>query len=613
MNPPAAQVKLVIWDLDETLWSGVLGEGDVTVSQRRIAQLRELVDRGIMVSISSRNDEAAARSVLDRHGLWDLVIVPRINWESKGAQIRDLIEACRLRPANVLFVDDNHLNRQEAVHFAEALQVADPAAPGFDDLIDAIARAGTPDPDHRRLADYRLLERRAGEAVRFDSNIEFLRSCDITAELRPVEPEDAERLLELILRTNQLNYTKRRVDARAIRALLVDPAVDAHAVHVRDRFGDYGLVGFAAVHDGRVEHLAFSCRILGMAVERAVYDWLGRPAIDVVEPVRTSLDGEAPDWVTVLEVDRRPARSSVSAVTPIGTASSGDTLFVGGCDVLSAVAFLAPSDDVVTHVNYSPRDRPGLTIHRDSIDFLLSDEWPAGARDTVLADAPFLDDAVFDLPDWRAFRHIVYSPLIDYVQAKYARADLPAVLVSYGDVLQPAFDEARFARLGELGLDVDALRAFARRWSAVEKPDDVWAGQLGRLFERMRHADTVTILLGATETYGDLDVDRVPLHRRANALIADVAARYPNVHLVDVDRFIHEPSDFADSIRHYSRRVYRDLATELTRTTAAGVQLRAPRPEPAERGARRGIVGGGIVGAGRTVALQTVRRLVSRG
>ncbi|HEX5827571.1 MAG TPA: HAD-IIIC family phosphatase, partial [Candidatus Limnocylindrales bacterium] len=372
--PP--QVKMVIWDLDETLWEGILSEGPVQLPARRAEQLRRLVDRGVMVSVSSRNDEATARAELERHGLWDLVIFPRINWEAKGAQIRDLIEAAQLRAPNVLFVDDNHLNREEAAFFAPGLQTADPADPGFDARVEAVIAAGKDDAHHRRLAEYRLLETKAREAAAFGDNIEFLRSCAIRVTVRE-RPSEVGRIAELIARTNQLNYRKVRVDEDGVRALLEDPSTTSLAVNVSDRFGDYGLVGFAAVRDGRVEQLAFSCRILGMGVERAIYERLGRPAIDVAEPVSAPLDGPTTDWLTIVEGGGDEAAGGARAAgEEAAGAAAGPILFVGGCDLEQAVAQLDAGANVTTHFNYSPPDRPRLIIHRDSIDYLLSDEWP---------------------------------------------------------------------------------------------------------------------------------------------------------------------------------------------------------------------------------------------
>ena len=241
-------------------------------------------------------------------------------------------------------------------------------------------------------------------------------------------------------------------------------------------------------------------------------------------------------------------------------------LFVGGCDLEAAVAFLDRRDDVATHFNGTPPDRPRLIVHRDSIDYLVSDELPPGVRSRILEEAPFLDASAFDVPDWGTFQHVLYSPLIDYVQAKYTTPELPGVYVSFGDVEHPEFDAARIDQLVErYGLDADALRRFAATWRPVPKPDEVWEAQLHRFLERFRDAQSVSVLLGATRTYDGLDTERLATHRHSNALVERVVAAHPNAVVVPVDPLIHGREDFTNSIRHYSRRVYRDLALELSR------------------------------------------------
>ncbi|HEX3264136.1 MAG TPA: HAD-IIIC family phosphatase [Candidatus Limnocylindrales bacterium] len=608
----ADPIKLVIWDLDETLWSGVLAEGPVELLEGRAALLRDLVDRGVMVSVSSRNDLQAAREELERHGLWELVVFPRINWNAKGAQVRDLIEAAQLRPPNVLFVDDNHLNREEAAFFAPGLQVADPAAAGFDDRMAAIVAAGKPDPARRRLGEYRLLEQRSAAAAEFGDNRAFLRASGIEVRLTDRPVADADRLAELVARTNQLNYTKRRLDREGVARLLQDPATRTVAVRVRDRFGDHGLVGFAAVTDGRVEQLAFSCRILGMGVERAVYDWLGRPAISIAEPVSAPLEGEPIDWLRLIEASGAETSSGdATAAAPVSpdagrgrpSAAAGRVLMVGGCDLESALPFLDRPDAIVTHFNYSPADRPRLIVHRDSIDYLLADELPEATREAVLAEAPFLDAEALRAPDWSAFDQVVYSPLIDYVQAKYASAEHPGVYVSFGDVEQPAIDAERIASLAaRYDLDPTRLRAFADRWQPVQKPDDVWRDQLRRLFARVPARSTLTVLLGATEGYG-LDPEREATHRHHNELVAGVVAEFANATTLDVDPMLRERDDFTNSIRHYSRRVYHDLARELSARLWTGA------PERPSRASAHPRKPAGPAAAARRVLRRGLRRL----
>ena len=119
-------VKLVVWDLDETFWKGTLSEGGVELIEDNAAVVRELNRRGIVSSICSKNDYAAARQRLETAGLWDEFVFPRIGWMPKGQAIAQLIDDIQLLPPNVLFIDDRVGNLREAEFFAAGLQTAGP-------------------------------------------------------------------------------------------------------------------------------------------------------------------------------------------------------------------------------------------------------------------------------------------------------------------------------------------------------------------------------------------------------------------------------------------------------------------------------------------------------
>jgi FkbH-like protein len=566
-----ASVKLVIWDLDETLWRGTLSETAVSLIEGRAELLTTLVDRGVMVSVCSKNDLADARRRLEELGLWDLVVFPRIDWLPKGPEVQALIEAAQLRPENVLFVDDNPLNRAEVAWQVPGIQVLDPADVAFDGRMAEIVASGKDDSKRSRLAEYKVLEAKASAAETFGDNLEFLRSCDIRVQVTERPVADAERIQELLARTNQLNYTKRRASLDEVQALLADPDVRSVAIRVTDRFGDYGLVGFGAVRGAGggavVEHLAFSCRILNMGVEQWVWHELGAPAFVVADPVSTPLGGPLPDWIT--EVDGAAPEAPRTAHSGSGL----PVLFVGGCDLEQSVAFVDADGPVTTYFNYTARANPKLTIHRDSIDFLLSDGLTDEQRAFVLETSPFLDAQVFELPDYGRFGHVVYSPLIDYVQAKYVSDSVPGFFNSFGDVLTPVIDEARIASIAaRSGIDPQRMRRFAAAWRPAEKPDDVYRAQLAELFGRMTRSASVTVLLGATTTHGALDAARLATHQRLNAIVSEAAAAYPQIQVVAVDPLISTEGDFAGSIRHYQRRVYFDLAKQISARIGADVR-----------------------------------------
>ncbi len=115
MELVAEAVRLVIWDLDETFWKGTLTEGGIQEYVRAHHDIViELARRGIISSICSKNDEAAILPILRDHGILDYFVFPSISWEPKGHRLASLIETAQLRPATVMFIDDNPNNRAEA-------------------------------------------------------------------------------------------------------------------------------------------------------------------------------------------------------------------------------------------------------------------------------------------------------------------------------------------------------------------------------------------------------------------------------------------------------------------------------------------------------------------
>lgn len=130
------KVKLIIWDLDDTLWAGTLSEGDVEVKTGIIEFINHTLDMGIVHSICSKNDYQQTKEKLEELGLWDLFVFASIDWTPKGSRIRAIIDNMNLRPGNVLFVDDNPQNREEAKYYCDSIMIAAP------NDIDALTASG---------------------------------------------------------------------------------------------------------------------------------------------------------------------------------------------------------------------------------------------------------------------------------------------------------------------------------------------------------------------------------------------------------------------------------------------------------------------------------------
>jgi len=290
--------KLIIWDLDDTLWQGTLADGDAVVPYGdRIALIRALNDHGVVSSICSKNDPDTARAALVDLGWWDDFVFPRIAFVPKPQAIATIIDDMQLRAANILFVDDNVSNLEEVKFLLPDIQTLDITRPDADAVL-ADLLISQP-ASKSRVAAYRDLETRKRDrtALATLSNEDFLRASDIKASAAYMMQnlDHLDRIVELINRSNQLNYTKSRVTVDDLRVDIIDiQATIPVSIFVWDRYGNHGLVGFAMIRrdeDGvtRLIHFVFSCRAMHMGLEQYAIDrirkwaWIYQRPIDELD------------------------------------------------------------------------------------------------------------------------------------------------------------------------------------------------------------------------------------------------------------------------------------------------------------------------------------------
>jgi FkbH-like protein len=288
--------KLLLLDLDDTMWGGVVGDdgadklrlgghdaiGEAHADFQRAALA--LSKRGIALGIVSKNDEDVALAAIDSHpGMLvrraDLAGW-RINWNDKAQNIVALTAALNLGLDSVVFIDDNPVERGRV---REALpQVLVPEMPnhvsGYADVLrqlDCFDQAGLTAEDRARTDMYVAERSRRDAAVSFTSAADFLKSLDIEVEIAPFGPENAKRVVQLLNKTNQLNLATRRLTDRELEEWLATGTARAlHTVSVKDRFGDLGLTGIVswevAGNDLEIVDFILSCRAMGREVERTM-------------------------------------------------------------------------------------------------------------------------------------------------------------------------------------------------------------------------------------------------------------------------------------------------------------------------------------------------------
>ncbi len=565
-------VKLVVWDLDDTLWTGTLSEGPVRLEAARAELVRTLNRRGIVNAICSNNDRTAARDRLAEAGLLDEFVFARIDWSPKGPRVARLIEDAQLRADNVLFVDDLPMNRREVRHFVPGIQTAGPEI--LEGLLDLPELAGKDDRALTRLEQYRIIERKlADRSSSTGGNESFLRSCDIRIGLFDDAADEADRLYELLTRTHQLNFTKRRLGPDEFRAMLADPAVRTGYVRVRDRYGDYGICGFYALVRNEEEEAVlldflFSCRILHMGVEQWVYAALGHPRLRVVGDVASSL--EAPvDWIT-----SDPSAFAAGTIPQDHALDTGPShapteriLMIGGCDLTTTAQYLG--GEIVT--DFARTGPNGAFIHVGHTELLRQSAVPLSEEGLAVVDRiPFADRGIYASPAVvdPAYDVLVYSVLNDYTQGLYRHRRLGLVVPwhqCHRDMTDPALWPWIIRSYEREGVDHEFLSWFADEFECLGGiSPERFADNVRWLAGTIPDHSRIVFLNGAeVPLESPKEPDRHLRHRTLNEALDRTVAGLDNAQICDVRAFVLGPDDVTDHLRHYRRHIYLRMAEEI--------------------------------------------------
>lgn len=277
---PADKVKCVVWDLDGTLWDGTLIETEDSSTLVLKSGIRELLSeldgRGILQSVASKNDHAAAMAVLERLGVADYFLYPQIHWDPKSGSMEQIARSLNIGMDSLAFVDDTAFERQQVSSVWPQIRTYDASEIGnlleraeFDVPVTAESR------DRRKLYRAEAHRNTLRSSVHTDME-EFLRRCNLKLTVFvPTTEEELLRCYELVVRTNQLNMTGKKYTPEEFAAVRAREGHTNVGFSCGDDFGEYGIVGFAQY---RVEEttlvfteFAMSCRVAGKFVESALF------------------------------------------------------------------------------------------------------------------------------------------------------------------------------------------------------------------------------------------------------------------------------------------------------------------------------------------------------
>jgi len=293
--------KVLVTDLDNTMWGGVIGEdgmegiqlnGEYPGAAYQALQqaMLDFYQRGILLAINSKNNPADAMEALEKHP--GMILQPRhfgalrINWDDKAQNLREIAKELNVGIDSLAFLDDNPVERQHVrdqlpevtvvelpenpMDFARALR----DCPVFE-------RLTLSDEDAKRGEYYAAERDRKKLEQTASSPEEFYRSLEQELEVRRVTPMTLARVAQLTQKTNQFNTTTRRYSEQQIQALEQN-SHRVYSLRVKDRYADNGLVGVAILAEKgevcEIDTLLLSCRVIGRTVETAFLSKLAEEA-----------------------------------------------------------------------------------------------------------------------------------------------------------------------------------------------------------------------------------------------------------------------------------------------------------------------------------------------
>lgn len=262
------EIKCVIWDLDDTLWDGILLEDDhVQLKEGILEIINELDRRGIIQSLASKNNYGPTMEKLKELHIDHYFIYPEINWNPKSKSIENLYLRLNIGLDTILFIDDQEFERQEVKMALPQIQCLD--AKEYEGLLTMPGLNPeniTEDAQKRREFYFIDLARKEEEQKFVGTPEEFLATLGLRYHIYEAQEGDIPRAYELLKRTNRLNAANRIYEPDELKHFIASDEYKLYICALEDKFGSYGKIGLALVRIEaecwHVNQFAVSCRVI---------------------------------------------------------------------------------------------------------------------------------------------------------------------------------------------------------------------------------------------------------------------------------------------------------------------------------------------------------------
>ncbi|MHA7581389.1 HAD-IIIC family phosphatase [Paenibacillus vandeheii] len=266
------KVKCLVWDLDNTIWDGVLLEdNNVTLRSTVVDIIKTLDNRGVLQSVASKNEYNAAMDKLEEFGLKEYFIYPQINWHSKSSSLSVIAAAINIGIDTLAFIDDQPFEREEVNFIHPTVFCIDVSElPHLLDMPEMSPKFITEDSKNRRHMYLSDIKRKDIEDNFVGTHEDFLASLDMKFTISRVKEGDLQRAEELTVRTHQLNTTGYTYSYEEIDNLRKSESHLLLVSDLEDKYGFYGKIGLTIVEMKEnvwtIKLLLMSCRVMSRGV-----------------------------------------------------------------------------------------------------------------------------------------------------------------------------------------------------------------------------------------------------------------------------------------------------------------------------------------------------------
>ena len=279
-------------DLDNTLWGGVVGEDGIhgikigedypgNIFKDFQKKIKLLKDRGIALAICSKNDLNIVNEVFEKNNNMvlkkeDFVYI-YANWNPKAENINEIAKKIGLGLKNILFVDDNPVEREQVKKFlpdVNVLELSKDPIDYIDNLLDSplLEIHKLTDTDKKRVESYMNKVKIDNIKTSFTNKEDFYKQLDLEIYIHNLSNENKDRCVQLINKTNQFNATTLRLTEHDLSKYKI------YVLGAKDKYNDYENMGILITTEKDnsiiIENYLMSCRFLGKGLENEFIQWL---------------------------------------------------------------------------------------------------------------------------------------------------------------------------------------------------------------------------------------------------------------------------------------------------------------------------------------------------